>query len=147
MNKGELKFGLGAVSTAVHIFVLYKSLFYRETVSNQDVEGEILQKSAGKLISDKDRELETLRNEVLALDFYAFTVLCFPGCAKDLFVCTVTVDRGATRRKRRGQDPAGGCGDVGERQGSAAEPCKQSRTKAHGNAGHRGGRLRSSTLR
>lgn len=70
MNKGELKFGLGAVPTAVHIFVLYKSLFYRETVSNQEVEGEILQKSTGKLISDKDRELETLRNEVLALDFY-----------------------------------------------------------------------------
>lgn len=34
-------------------------------VSNQDAEGDAnFQKSTGALISDKDRELETLRNEV-----------------------------------------------------------------------------------
>ncbi|XP_076613502.1 restin isoform X2 [Chaetodon auriga] len=40
----------------------------RETISNQDVEGDVnFQKSTGALISDKDRELETLRNEIAVL--------------------------------------------------------------------------------
>ncbi|XP_070706675.1 CAP-Gly domain-containing linker protein 1 [Pempheris klunzingeri] len=40
----------------------------RETISNQESEGEInFQKSTGALISDKDRELETLRNEIAVL--------------------------------------------------------------------------------
>ncbi|XP_049460410.1 CAP-Gly domain-containing linker protein 1 isoform X1 [Epinephelus fuscoguttatus] len=40
----------------------------RETISNQETEGEInFQKSTGALISDKDRELETLRNEIAVL--------------------------------------------------------------------------------
>ncbi|XP_029300444.1 CAP-Gly domain-containing linker protein 1 isoform X2 [Cottoperca gobio] len=40
----------------------------RETISNQETEGEInFQKSTGALISDKDRELETLRNEIVVL--------------------------------------------------------------------------------
>lgn len=80
MNEAELKFGFGAVATEVNIFVLSKSLhfilhFYRETISNQETEGEInFQKSTGALISDKDRELETLRNEVLTLDFHITSV-------------------------------------------------------------------------
>lgn len=32
------------------------------------------QNSTGALISDKDRELETLRNEVLAIDFHIIPV-------------------------------------------------------------------------
>lgn len=37
----------------------------RETISNQETEGDgNFQKSTGALISEKDRELETLRNEV-----------------------------------------------------------------------------------
>ncbi|XP_073334223.1 CAP-Gly domain-containing linker protein 1 isoform X2 [Pagrus major] len=40
----------------------------RETISNQETEGEInFQKSTGALISDKDRELEILRNEIAVL--------------------------------------------------------------------------------
>ncbi|XP_041826104.1 CAP-Gly domain-containing linker protein 1 isoform X2 [Melanotaenia boesemani] len=40
----------------------------RETISNQDAEGEVnFQKSTGALISDKDRELEILRNEIAVL--------------------------------------------------------------------------------
>ncbi|XP_031731009.1 CAP-Gly domain-containing linker protein 1 [Anarrhichthys ocellatus] len=40
----------------------------RETVSNQGTEGEVnFQKSTGVLISDKDQELETLRNEIAVL--------------------------------------------------------------------------------
>ncbi|XP_040013040.1 CAP-Gly domain-containing linker protein 1 isoform X2 [Xiphias gladius] len=40
----------------------------RETISNQETEGEVkFQKSTGALISDKDRELETLRNEIAVL--------------------------------------------------------------------------------
>ncbi|XP_042365701.1 CAP-Gly domain-containing linker protein 1 isoform X2 [Plectropomus leopardus] len=40
----------------------------RETISNQETVGEInFQKSTGALISDKDRELETLRNEIAVL--------------------------------------------------------------------------------
>ncbi|XP_018552512.1 CAP-Gly domain-containing linker protein 1 isoform X3 [Lates calcarifer] len=40
----------------------------RETISNQDTDGEVkFQKSTGALISDKDRELETLRNEIAVL--------------------------------------------------------------------------------
>lgn len=57
-----------------------------------------------------------------------------------------TVDRGATRGKRCGEDPADGGGDPGERQGSAAGPRPQSGAEAHGNAGLRG-RRRSPALR
>lgn len=59
---------------AFDIFLLSKrSFFYRETISNQQTEGDTnFQKSTGALISDKDRELETLRNEVL-------TQLLFPS--------------------------------------------------------------------
>lgn len=57
-----------------------------------------------------------------------------------------TVDRGATRRKRCGEDSAVGGGDPGERQGSAAGPRPQSGAEAHGNAGL-GGRRRSQALR
>ncbi|XP_070844364.1 CAP-Gly domain-containing linker protein 1 isoform X1 [Chaetodon trifascialis] len=40
----------------------------REAISNEDVEGDVnFQKSTGALISDKDRELETLRNEIAVL--------------------------------------------------------------------------------
>lgn len=40
----------------------------RETISNQETEGDVnFQKSTGALISDKDRELETLRNEIAVL--------------------------------------------------------------------------------
>ncbi|XP_041816380.1 CAP-Gly domain-containing linker protein 1 isoform X2 [Chelmon rostratus] len=40
----------------------------RETISNQQTEGDTnFQKSTGALISDKDRELETLRNEIAVL--------------------------------------------------------------------------------
>ncbi|XP_068562531.1 CAP-Gly domain-containing linker protein 1 isoform X1 [Cebidichthys violaceus] len=40
----------------------------RETISNQGTEGEVnFQKSTGVLISDKDQELETLRNEIAVL--------------------------------------------------------------------------------
>ncbi|XP_022595567.1 CAP-Gly domain-containing linker protein 1-like isoform X2 [Seriola dumerili] len=40
----------------------------RENISNQETEGEVkFQKSTGALISDKDRELETLRNEIAVL--------------------------------------------------------------------------------
>nr|XP_015798996.2 CAP-Gly domain-containing linker protein 1 isoform X1 [Nothobranchius furzeri] len=40
----------------------------RETISNPDVEGELnLHKPTGSLTSDRDRELETLRNEVAVL--------------------------------------------------------------------------------
>ncbi|XP_037835376.1 CAP-Gly domain-containing linker protein 1 isoform X2 [Kryptolebias marmoratus] len=40
----------------------------RETICNQVTEGDVnLQKSTGALISDKDRELETLRNEIAVL--------------------------------------------------------------------------------
>ncbi|KAM4634979.1 CAP-Gly domain-containing linker protein 1 isoform 2-T2 [Polymixia lowei] len=40
----------------------------RETISNPETEGEInFQKSTGALISDKDQELETLRNEIAVL--------------------------------------------------------------------------------
>lgn len=40
-------------------------LFFRDTVSNQDMESQLdFQKSTGAFISDKDRELEVLRNEV-----------------------------------------------------------------------------------
>uniref|UniRef100_A0A3B5QGP3 CLIP1 zinc knuckle domain-containing protein n=1 Tax=Xiphophorus maculatus TaxID=8083 RepID=A0A3B5QGP3_XIPMA len=41
---------------------------YREALSNQDKKGDAaLQKSTGALISDKDRELETLRSEIAML--------------------------------------------------------------------------------
>lgn len=40
----------------------------RETISNQETEGDVnFQKPTGALISDKDRELETLRNEIAVL--------------------------------------------------------------------------------
>ncbi|GAA6223602.1 CAP-Gly domain-containing linker protein 1-like isoform X1 [Lates japonicus] len=40
----------------------------RETISNQDTDGEVkFQKSTGALMSDKDQELETLRNEIAVL--------------------------------------------------------------------------------
>ncbi|XP_029370944.1 CAP-Gly domain-containing linker protein 1 isoform X2 [Echeneis naucrates] len=40
----------------------------RETISNQEMEGDVkFQKSTAALISDKDRELETLRNEIAVL--------------------------------------------------------------------------------
>lgn len=40
----------------------------RETISNQETEGDVnFQKSTGALISEKDRELETLRNEIAVL--------------------------------------------------------------------------------
>lgn len=65
----------------------------------------------------------------------------------DLSVCSVAADRGSARRKRHGQDPAVGRGNVRERQSSAAEPCSQSRAEAHGNAGLRGRRQGSSTVR
>ncbi|XP_030598228.1 CAP-Gly domain-containing linker protein 1 isoform X3 [Archocentrus centrarchus] len=40
----------------------------RETISNQETEGDTnFQKSTGALISEKDRELETLRNEIAVL--------------------------------------------------------------------------------
>ncbi len=63
------------------LFFLF-SFFNRGNVSNQETEGEInFQKSTGALISDKDRELETLRNEVLTCDFnfYNFfeTSVCY----------------------------------------------------------------------
>lgn len=52
--------------------MFYKKLylfiyFFRETFCNQDTVGDInLQKSTGAFFTDKDRELETLRNEVLS---------------------------------------------------------------------------------
>ncbi|AWO95890.1 putative CAP-Gly domain-containing linker protein 1-like [Scophthalmus maximus] len=48
------------------VFSLNRQLFHRENISNQ--EGEVkFQKSTAALISDKDQELETLRNEIAVL--------------------------------------------------------------------------------
>lgn len=48
------------------VIILLLFFLYREALSNQDKKGDAaLQKSTGALISDKDRELETLRSEVL----------------------------------------------------------------------------------
>lgn len=50
------------------VYSLY-TFFCREIVSNVESEGDTnFQKTTGALISDKDRELETLRNEVLTLN-------------------------------------------------------------------------------
>ena len=125
--------------------------FHRETISNRELEEEVkFQKSTGALTSDKDRELETLRNEVLTHDFHS--VFWFLGksplsCMSDWSVCSVAADRSSSRWKRHGQDPPVGRRDVGERQSSAAESCVQSRAKAHGKADLWGRRQRGPTLR
>lgn len=56
------------------------------------------------------------------------------------------VDRGAARRKRRGEDSAVGGRDPGEGQGSAAGPRPQPGAEARGNQGL-GGRHRRPVLR
>lgn len=70
----------------------------------------------------------------------------FLARVKDSGCFFTTVDWGATRRERRGEDSAVGGGDPGERQGSAARPRSQPGAEAHGDAGLRG-RRRSPALR
>lgn len=51
---------------------------FRDAVSNQEMESQTdFQKSSGALISDKDRELETLRNEVHLREWHFLPVCCF----------------------------------------------------------------------
>uniref|UniRef100_A0A668W2J5 CLIP1 zinc knuckle domain-containing protein n=3 Tax=Pseudocrenilabrinae TaxID=318546 RepID=A0A668W2J5_OREAU len=55
------------IKSPLTVYSLY-TFFCRETVSNVESEGDTnFQKSTGALISDKDRELETLRNEIAVL--------------------------------------------------------------------------------
>lgn len=52
--------------------------FFRDAVSNQEMESQLdFQKSTGAFISDKDRELEILRNEVHLRERHSISVGLF----------------------------------------------------------------------
>lgn len=106
------------------------------------------QKSTGALISDKDRELESLRSEV-GLNPPASVRLHRVRCRRLIlfYFFLAAADRRAAGGERRGQDPAVGRADAGEGQGSAAGPRAQPGAEADGNSGLGGRRRRSPAVR
>lgn len=82
------------IKSPLTVYSLY-TFFCRETVSNVESEGDTnFQKSTGALISDKDRELETLRNEVLTLSLQYLGHSTFVLCnAKYVRYLSVSIGR------------------------------------------------------